>query len=531
MAPWQHWPCALAAWHVLLLLPLVLAPACHAAVHEYRDEPFYPSSDAYIFQGGREGLFAQTNTNPDEVVGVSNGKSYVKYNQLVFKRPVTQAELTTRVQAIVFEINDFDLIGWSSDDGLDRHYCCTAELAQKRLCKEGELILQAHSNPKWPWLREFEFPEMQETLPVHDDLMPINTTGMYYMWFVSCDMSQSITVSGKTVWKNPFGYLPGMLSPNLQFYGIMSLLYLLLGGFWLITYARHWKDILMLQNCITVVISLGMIEMATWYFDYVNFNKSGFRPKGTTIVAVLLGSLRKTLARMLLLVVSMGYGVVRPTLGGLKAKVVSLGVGYFVATCLYDVMLNVGTIDDLGSGTRVFLALPVAILDAVFILWIFTALSRTLAQLQSRRQTAKLDLYRKFTNTLAISVIISIFWIAYDMYFKVSDQYSERWQSEWIINAFWHMLTFGINCVICMLWAPSQNSTRYAYSDETPAEDWDEEMVEKQPLVAATIGENAPAAEKPQAKAAPSSEQSRSKQPVNTDVFAIDDADEESKLE
>lgn len=34
---------------------------------------------------------------------------------------------------------------------------------------------------------------------------------------------------------------------------------------------------------------------------------------------------------------------------------------------------------------------------------------------QSRRQGAKLDLYRKFTNSLAISVLISIAWIAYEV--------------------------------------------------------------------------------------------------------------------
>ena len=49
----------------------------------------------------------------------------------------------------------------------------------------------------------------------------------------------------------------------------------------------------------------------------------------------------------------------------------------------------------------------------MFILWIFTALSKTLAQLQSRRQTAKLELYRRFTNTLAIAVVISVAWIGY----------------------------------------------------------------------------------------------------------------------
>ena len=37
--------------------------------------------------------------------------------------------------------------------------------------------------------------------------------------------------------------------------------------------------------------------------------------------AVLISSARKTVSRSLVLVVSMGYGVVRPTLGGLTKKV------------------------------------------------------------------------------------------------------------------------------------------------------------------------------------------------------------------
>ena len=59
-----------------------------------------------------------------------------------------------------------------------------------------------------------------------------------------------------------------------------------------------------------------------------------------------------------------------------------------------DITSNVGTIDDLTSTARIVLVLPVAILDAVFILWVFTSLSKTLGQLQARRAGAKLDLYR-----------------------------------------------------------------------------------------------------------------------------------------
>ena len=41
----------------------------------------------------------------------------------------------------------------------------------------------------------------------------------------------------------------------------------------------------------------------------------------TTMYAVLLGCLRKTLSRVLVLIVSMGYGVVLPYLGAMQSKV------------------------------------------------------------------------------------------------------------------------------------------------------------------------------------------------------------------
>ena len=34
---------------------------------------------------------------------------------------------------------------------------------------------------------------------------------------------------------------------------------------------------------------------------------------------------------------------------------------------------------------------------------------------QSKRTTFKLDLYRKFTNALALSVLVSVAWIAYEV--------------------------------------------------------------------------------------------------------------------
>ncbi|XP_039017157.1 transmembrane protein 87A-like [Hibiscus syriacus] len=111
----------------------------------------------------------------------------------------------------------------------------------------------------------------------------------------------------------------------------------------------------------------------------------------------------------------MGFGVVRPTLGGLTSKVVLLGLIYFIATEALELVEHLGNINDFSGKAKLFLVLPVAFLDACFILWIFSSLSKTLEKLQMRRNLAKLELYRKFTNALAMSVLLSIAWIGFEV--------------------------------------------------------------------------------------------------------------------
>lgn len=104
----------------------------------------------------------------------------------------------------------------------------------------------------------------------------------------------------------------------------------------------------------------------------------------------------------------------------LLQQIVAFSSVYFISVTALDVITNVGAIDDLTSTARLVMLLPVAFLDAIFILWVFTSLSATLRSLQSRNTTVKLQLYRRFTNALAAWVWISAAWVAYEMYTKVA---------------------------------------------------------------------------------------------------------------
>ncbi|CAI0423773.1 unnamed protein product [Linum tenue] len=111
-----------------------------------------------------------------------------------------------------------------------------------------------------------------------------------------------------------------------------------------------------------------MCEMAVWYFEYANFNSTGRRPIGVTLWAVTFTTVKKTLSRLLLLVVSMGFGVVRPTLGGITSRVLLLGFFYFIACEALELVEHMGNVNDFSKRTELLL--------------IFSSLSKTLEKLQ-----------------------------------------------------------------------------------------------------------------------------------------------------
>ncbi|KAF5466354.1 hypothetical protein F2P56_016285 [Juglans regia] len=455
---------------------LYLCFACigiESSVHEYAGERFATKGNAFVVHAGSEGIYSSVPTPSETDSQTStNGESYIRFEKVTFRRDKEFANFSSGpVHAIVFEVEDRQTIGGSAYGG-QRAVCCSADLAKLGVCSEGEIIHRPSTeNPGWPQVVSVSFGVEELAAMLPSKSIQIAKTGMYNMYFIHCDPKlKGLVVDGNTIWKNPAGYLPGRMAPLMNFYGFMSFAFLILGIFWFSQYARFWREVLPLQNCITLVITLGMFEMTLWYFEYAEFNETGIRPTGITMWAVTSGSVKRTVARLIILMVAMGYGVVRPTLGGLTSKVVMLGVTFFVATEVLELVENVGAVSDLSGKARLFLILPVAVLDAFFILWIFTSLSATLNKLQARRMLIKLDIYRKFTNALAVAVIVSVGWICYELYFKSTDIYNEKWQTAWIIPAFWQALSFSLLCVICALWAPSQSSTRYAYSGDASDE-------------------------------------------------------------
>ncbi|KAL5474834.1 hypothetical protein EMCRGX_G026854 [Ephydatia muelleri] len=265
--------------------------------------------------------------------------------------------------------------------------------------------------------------------------------------------------------KNPYGFLSAVDYPYLIFYGIMTALYAIYGIVWLTLMACSFKDLVRLQFWIAAVIIIGLVEKVFFVSEYSTINE-GNTSSGLIIVAETVSAAKRALARMLLIIVSLGFGTVRPRLGEDFKKVVAAGVIYFLLAVLDGILRTTkDTVD-----TRDFASLATFIVlflfDVFIVWWIFKGLVDTRKVLRIRKNEVKLSLYNHLMYALIFTIVATIgfiVWMLLEIDFPANDCLSD-WKEAWLKGAFWHILFVFILLVIMVLWRPSANSNRFAYS-------------------------------------------------------------------
>ncbi|XP_067465914.1 transmembrane protein 87A isoform X2 [Thunnus thynnus] len=286
------------------------------------------------------------------------------------------------------------------------------------------------------------------------------------------DANWNLTVD--VVMKGDHGYISITDYPLMIFYMVMCIVYILYAMLWFIWAACYWKDLLRIQFWIAGVIFLGMVEKAVFCAEYENTNAVGAASPGLLIFAELVSALKRTLARLLVIIVSLGYGIVKPRLGTVMHRVVGLGILYFAFASIEGILRITGGRD---NGPALITAIVLAVFESCCIWFISFHLAQTIKTLKLRRNPVKLSLYRHFTNTLIFAVIASIIFMAWTTKkFRLAVCQSD-WIELWVEDAFWRFLFSVILLVIMFLWRPSANNQRYAF---TPLmDDSDDEEIEE----------------------------------------------------
>ncbi|KAJ8414576.1 hypothetical protein AAFF_G00037780 [Aldrovandia affinis] len=287
----------------------------------------------------------------------------------------------------------------------------------------------------------------------------------------SWDVQLEVSMSG------PHEYISASEWPLMIFYMVMCIIYVALGLLWLALSACYWRDLLRIQFWIGGVIFLGMLEKAVYYAEFQSIRYDGLSVQGAVVFAESLSAVKRTLARVLVIIASLGYGIVKPRLGALLHRVVGVGLLYFI----FSIVEGILRVNSVLGKVRFLCDFVLALTDACTVLWISFCLAQTMKLLRLRRNVVKLSLYRHFTNTLIFAVIASLIFDIWMMKtFKFSKCQSD-WRELWIDNAFWRCLFSTILLVIMFLWRPSANNQRYAFSplvDEMSDEEKEQQMNE-----------------------------------------------------
>ncbi|KAB5562279.1 hypothetical protein PHYPO_G00016080 [Pangasianodon hypophthalmus] len=155
--------------------------------------------------------------------------------------------------------------------------------------------------------------------------------------------------------------------PLMMFFMIMCIVYVLFGALWLFWLACYWRDLLRIQFWIGAVIVLGMLEKAVFYSEYQSIRYHGAYNQSAVIFAELLSAVKRSLARILLIIVSLGYGIVKPRLGTTVPRLVAVGLLYLIFSSVEGVLRVTGGF----YGTVAFIAnLSLSLTDSCVIWWI-----------------------------------------------------------------------------------------------------------------------------------------------------------------
>jgi hypothetical protein len=346
----------------------------------------------------------------------------------------------------------------------------------------------------------------EQDVPYHQQF-DITKSGVYYLLITNCDKN-ALILSGSVTFINPYGQLDAEQFGYLPFYAICCLFYLIMSAVWVMWHMNYCiskrtegiqygsnEIVLPIQIWTSAVLVLSMIECIAWYIHYYEWNysltSSSYSQNFLYSLALILTIARRTLCRVLIIFVAMGYG------GWVKAQIsdnrrlllASFFCLYFSASCLAEVAKMMAfRMQLIQPGTVALLELPVNILEATFIVWVWVELRGLITQLRYRKQIAKLRMYRKFKWILVLYMLVGIIWSLYEMWIIVLEpslaeqrawnqaankpadmeiikntnfagyMRDKRWATNWTLSAFWTLLYMLILASFMYLWRPHNNN-------------------------------------------------------------------------
>lgn len=192
--------------------------------------------------------------------------------------------------------------------------------------------------------------------------------------------------------------------------------YAFFAAFFVTHYCQHRETTLALHNGFLLIFLFAFIEAMLWFASYEVLNHTGvpyccpFPP--LVVASLVLQVVRQTLARSLLLVVCLGYGIVRPKLMTAEWSAVAVvSVLYMVCAFISQgavILFAQEAHGNYGALSRQLLPykLPEMFMDVLFLSWIYLAVGSTIRILTEFQQTVKLDMYKQLVYIIGVFIAL-----------------------------------------------------------------------------------------------------------------------------
>jgi hypothetical protein len=305
----------------------------------------------------------------------------------------------------------------------------------------------------------------------------VQREGTQSLLVVACDARGSFglppfTVSLTVAFRNPYGFLPGIIYGDLPFYGVLFVAYLLGVVLYSALCCKNREHLLALQAAVLGLLVLGAVEMAVWFFTFNSKNETGVPTPcnvcPTTsdyMAAVVLSVLKTTVSRALLLAVSLGYGVVHAALSRRTTiYLAALSLTYFLFAALNQVEKETTY-----SVQATAWEAPVFVLDMTFFVWTYRSLLDIEAALAAQGQNEKLRMYRSLIRVIKVNGLAWML-ITLSIILIIFGVLPLSWKALFFLQEFWAVIYFAVLVAVAVIWAPGPTAFRYSLYSQ-PATD------------------------------------------------------------
>jgi hypothetical protein len=372
-------------------------------------------------------------------------------------------------------------VGKKAKDGTLR-WCCSNEAIDLGMCdgekNYGRLMIDAEKfkgnhrfvtvQPSGAMSKQIRYGKVEE-----------KESGTYVVVYANCnEQGREIQVTGEAVWRSVHGYLPGELYGFMWFYVFLTVVYFVLLCWYGLGMYKNEEHRIEIEKWIFLAIILGLLEMVFRTGDYFVWNADGYRSQFIIWVGILTGVLKQGISRCLVVMVSLGWGVVRDDLGSTMRAIVILGAAYIVVSAVRDLMIvfaledvnRLSTDEEAGMFDVItIMTFIVSAIDVIFIMWILDALNNTMLYLENMNQTRKLDRYLKLRCLFLFAILFAAMWAVFSLVDTFNEDSIVMEEHAWLIDAASELNYLFVLIGVAWLWKPNPNAKEYAYVMELPA--------------------------------------------------------------